>query len=476
MVQYTQSEVFTMSILAAFAVPHPPIILPEIGKGEEKKIQKTIDAYKAVMKQAAALHPDTLIITSPHAELYADYFHIAGGSRASGDFSQFRAGQVKVPVQYDVDLARLIAREAKNQDIPAGFLGERNPELDHGTMIPLYFFRQYALLNRVKIVRIGLSALSPETHYKLGQAIAQAVDSLGRKAVFIASGDLSHKLLPEGPYGYVPEGPQFDAACTKVLGEGDFLHLLTLDTDMCQRAAECGLHSFWIMAGALDGQQVAAKLLSYEGPFGVGYGVASFVPQGPDEGRKLLLPLLAEEARLRSARKAKEDVYVRLARLSVETFVRTHQPAQLPAGLPEEMLKQRAGAFVSLHLHGQLRGCIGTISPVQKNLALEILANGISASTRDPRFSPVRPEELPDLVYDVDVLGQPEPIDDESQLDPRKYGVIVKSAYDSRKGLLLPDLDGVDTISQQVSIARQKGNIGPREPVKLWRFQVVRHL
>lgn len=465
-----------MSILAAFAVPHPPIILPEIGHGEEQKIQKTIDAYKAVMKQAAALQPDTLIITSPHAELYADYFHIAGGSRASGDFSQFRAPQVKVQVQYDEALSGLIEQEAERSGIPAGTLGERRPELDHGTMIPLYFFRQYALLNRVKIVRMGLSALSPEAHYKLGQAIARAVRILDRKAVFIASGDLSHKLLPEGPYGYVPEGPEFDAACTKVLGEGDFLSLLTLNTDMCQKAAECGLHSFWIMAGALDGQKVDAKLLSYEGPFGVGYGVASFLPQGPDKDRQLLIPLQIREARLRTERMSKEDAYVRLARLSVETYVKTKHPARLPAGLPEEMLTERAGAFVSLHMHGQLRGCIGTISPVQENVALEILANGISASTRDPRFSPVRVEELPDLVYNVDVLGKPEPIEDESQLDPRKYGVIVKSAYDDRRGLLLPDLDGVDTISQQVAIARQKGNIGVREPVKLWRFQVVRHL
>ena len=122
-----------------------------------------------------------------------------------------------------------------------------------------------------------------------------------------------------------------------------------------------------------------------------------------------------------------------------------------------------------------MRGCIGTIAPVRRNVAEEILCNGISACSQDPRFAPVRPEELPDLEYSVDVLGSPEPISGPEDLDVKKYGVIVQAASDSRRGLLLPDLDGVDSVAQQIRIARQKGNIAPKEPIRLWRFTVTRH-
>ena len=166
---------------------------------------------------------------------------------------------------------------------------------------------------------------------------------------------------------------------------------------------------------------------------------------------------------------------MKLARLSVETWVKHREMASLPAHLPPEMLQTRAGAFVSLHLHDQLRGCIGTFLPTQTNVAEEILRNGISAASRDPRFPPVGPEELPFLEYNVDVLSTPEPVSGPEGLDPRKYGVIVKSAQDERRGLLLPDLDGVDTTEGQIAIARQKGNIAATEPVQLYRFQVVRH-
>ena len=142
--------------------------------------------------------------------------------------------------------------------------------------------------------------------------------------------------------------------------------------------------------------------------------------------------------------------------------------------LPEDLTGRRAGAFVSIHKQGKLRGCIGTIGPTEKNLAREIVRNAISASTRDPRFDPIREDELPWLEINVDVLGEPEDIDSEDQLDVKRYGVIV-STRDGRRGLLLPDLDGVDTPEEQVSIAMHKGGIQPHENYFLQRFEVVRH-
>ncbi|MGD1120356.1 MAG: AmmeMemoRadiSam system protein A, partial [Dehalococcoidales bacterium] len=157
---------------------------------------------------------------------------------------------------------------------------------------------------------------------------------------------------------------------------------------------------------------------------------------------------------------------------TVETYVKTRKRPSPPASLTPEM-KQPAGVFVSIHKLGDLRGCIGTFEPQRRNVAEEIIANAISSATRDPRFNPITPDELPELEYSVDVLTKPEPIADESQLDPKKYGVIVEAGW--RRGLLLPDLEGVDSAAYQIEICRQKGGIVPDEPVQLYRFEVKRY-
>lgn len=163
---------------------------------------------------------------------------------------------------------------------------------------------------------------------------------------------------------------------------------------------------------------------------------------------------------------------VQLARTTIESYVRSHQTPRPPKPLPAEMTG-RAGVFVSIHEQdGELRGCIGTIEPTQPNIAEEVIQNAISAATRDPRFPPVRPAELDGLVINVDVLTPAEPIAGPEQLDPRRYGVIVESAW--RRGLLLPDLEGVDTAEQQIDIARRKAGIGRNEQMTLYRFEVKR--
>ena len=164
---------------------------------------------------------------------------------------------------------------------------------------------------------------------------------------------------------------------------------------------------------------------------------------------------------------------MQLARASLEAWVRRGIAISLPEGLPRELTDSRAGAFVSVHRQGRLRGCIGTIAPTCPCLGEEIIQNTISAASRDPRFEPIRPDELDLLEISVDVLGEPEDIASEAELDVKRYGVIVTRG--GRRGLLLPDLEGVDTPAQQVAIARQKAGIAAGEPVKLQRFEVVRH-
>lgn len=263
-----------MGIQAAFMFPHPPLIIPAIGRGEEKKIQKTIDAYHRSAQWIGNLRPETILVISPHQIMYADYFHISPGDTAEGDFRQFQAEQVRFTAAYDAQLVTEICKRADRKDLPAGTDGERDKRLDHGTMVPLYFVNQY--WQDYKLVRIGLSGLPLRMHYELGQCIRQAVEVLDRKTVLIASGDLSHRLKADGPYGYQKEGPEYDRRIMDVMGRAAFSELFDFSEEFCGRAGECGHRSFTIMAGALEGTDVKAERLSYEGPFGVGYGICSY--------------------------------------------------------------------------------------------------------------------------------------------------------------------------------------------------------
>ena len=460
-----------MALLGTCVVPHPPLILPEIGQGQERGIQATIDAYEEAAEWVVAKEPETIIITSPHAKMYADYLQISSGFGAQGSFAAFGHPELSFRNAYDEEFVRHLAQMADEIKLSAGTLGKQDGGLDHGTMIPLYFLQKAGF--KGKLVRIGLSGLSRDEHYALGVLIAQTAARLNRRVVLVASGDLSHKLKADGPYGFDPAGPVFDERMGACFKSGDFLQLLTTPAELADSAAECGLRSFWIMAGALDRHQVEARLLAQEGPFGVGYAVATFDLSTYDEQRNIGEQAVELHRAEMEKRREREDAYLALARYSLEYYVRHGKRAPLPDDLPAELTGQKAGAFVSLKKDGQLRGCIGTILPTRNNLAEEILYNAVSAGTGDPRFSPVTEAELGDLVYDVDVLSEPEPIASEAELDTKRYGVIVEAG--NRRGLLLPDLNGVDTVAQQVDIARRKGNIGPQEAVKLLRFTVTRH-
>ena len=171
--------------------------------------------------------------------------------------------------------------------------------------------------------------------------------------------------------------------------------------------------------------------------------------------------------------KNSEDRYVSLARMTLETYIKENREIDVPEDVPEEMINQSAGVFVSIKKDGQLRGCIGTIFPTTQNVALEIIQNAISAGTKDPRFYPVQANELDSLVYSVDVLKKPEKINSIDELDVSKYGVIVRAGF--RSGLLLPNLEGVDSPEDQVAISLQKAGISPEENYSLERFEVIRH-
>ncbi len=350
-----------MSIVGSILVPHPPLIIPEVGKGEEKSITQTTAAYEEAASFAASLQPETLIISSPHSTMYRDYFHISKGESARGNLSAFGAPGVRFYEEYDTELVREICRLADRENFPAGILGERDPLLDHGTMIPLYFLhRQWSSGEQppFRIIRIGLSGLSLEDHYRFGMLIRKAVESLGRRAVYVASGDLSHKLKSYGPYGYAKEGPAYDEQVMKVCGGGCFGGLFDFAPAFLEKAAECGHRSFVIMAGALDGRSVEAKELSHQDITGVGYGVCTFRVRGEDGSRHFLeRRLQTEQARTESARK-EEDPWTSLARFTIESFVREGVIPSVSGNaaicgaakhpIPVALLSNSAGVFVSI--------------------------------------------------------------------------------------------------------------------------------
>lgn len=432
-------------LIAAYVVPHPPIILPEIGQGEEKKIAKTSESYHAIAQEIAKLQPETIIILSPHAPSYLDYIHIANGAGASGHFGRFHHPEITCSVDYDEQLIRTICSYTKRNRIAAGVRGEQLPTLDHGTMIPLYFIQQY--YQDFQVVRISVSKLSADEHERFGQCIAAAVEDEQRRTVLLASGDLSHRLKPESSYGFAQEGVQFDELAVHALQTNDLQQFLHMDAGLCEKAAQCGLPTFQMLCGALREYDFISTFYSYEGPFGVGYCICSF-------------------------HEHEEDPYIRLARTALSQYLSDKTYLTLPQDLPQEM-KQRSGVFVSIHKNNALRGCIGTISPMRKNIAEEIIMNAISAGTRDPRFPPMSLAELRQVRIHVDVLSRLEPVFFPDELDVKRYGLVVTSGH--KRGLLLPNIDGVDTVEQQLAIALRKADIDPNDYYTMERFEVTRH-
>ncbi len=459
-----------MAVLAAFMVPHPPMIVPEIGGEEVKTIEKTVNAYTRVAEEIAALKPDTIVITSPHSVMYADCFHISPGRKASGSFERFGVKEVAFEEEYDIELVGEIEKRSNHNPLVTT-LGERDAKLDHGTLVPLFFIRQK--YKEGKIIRIGLSGLPFEDHYRLGQIIKESADALGRNIVFVASGDLSHKLQEYGPYGFAKEGVEYDKKLMDTCERGALGELMEFDRHFCDKAAECGHRSFVAMSGALDGVDVKAAVYSHEDVTGVGYGICTFYPEGKNPEREFLRIRLDKKEKEAAQKRANEDCYVSLARKTVEAYIKERRILPVPDDTPAEMLNKKAGAFVSIHENDALRGCIGTILPTADSVAEEIIQNAISASTRDPRFEPIRKEELDYLEISVDVLGEPEDIDSPAELDVKRYGVIVSTP--TKRGLLLPDLDGVDTVEEQISIAKAKAGILDGEKYSLQRFEVIRH-
>ena len=456
--------------------PHPPLIVREVGRGREREVQRTIDALEKVAADVAAHRPETVLLMATHGPLNPGAFVLLTATEAQGDFARWGAPDVSLRFDIDRALVAAIREEAEQAELPLDPVARWDDGLDWSVTVPLYYLRRG--MAAAPLTPMNVSFLSARKHFQLGQAVRRAIDRIGRRAVIVASADLSHRLSEDGPYGFDPAGPELDRRVREAVASWDVDALLTMDEAFRERAGDDAVPSISFLMGALDGLRVRPRVLSYEGPFGVGYMVAA-IDILEDEADRTYADV--ERAEVEPVQPEPEDIVaaagprhplVRLARDAVETFVREGRIV-VPPPLSLGDLPDRAGCFVSLKTdEGLLRGCIGSVDPAEPDLPREVVRNAIDAATRDPRFLPVTPEELPHLVYSVDVLAEPEPVEGLHQLDHRRYGVIVQNGR--RRGLLLPDIEGVDSAEQQVAIARSKALIEPHEPLALWRFEVTR--
>jgi len=465
-----------MTIKGFYLMPHPPIIIPDVGKGEEKKINSTVKAMEQIGKDIKNKAPSTIIIVTPHGTMFEDAIAITYEDCIKGSLENFAALEFSMKLNINKNISSKIYELSMTENIPVvmvtnSLLEEYNSYtyLDHGSMVPLYFVNKY--YKDYNIVHITYAPLNDIELYKFGMIIEQAVKHLHEDVVFIASGDLSHRLKAEGPYDYSPFGEKFDNEFLNNLENGDVLSIFNMDKETICQAGECGRKSIIVMLGALDNTKFKGELLNYEGTFGVGYGTMIFNPIS-DESSKLnrleKIRLLNYEKKL-----ATKDPYIKLAIESLTTYLSTGKVLKkFPSYVTEDMKNNKNGVFVSLKKNGVLRGCIGTIFPATDCIASEIIRNAVDAGVNDPRFFEVEEDELPDIDLSVDVLTEPEPAT-KNQLDPKEYGVIVSS--NGRTGLLLPNLEEVNTVDEQLSIALKKADIKQDEEYLIERFKVIRH-
>lgn len=440
--------------------PHPPIIIPEIGRGNEREALNTIEGMNQLKSFVDKLEVDTIIVISPHGTLFRDAISVIVEENLFGDFTNFARPDIQMSFSNNLPLIEKIFYEANKLDIPIAKLTKDKfkVDLDWGVLVPLYFINKDKAYN---IIPITYGLLPPEDLKRFGRAIRSAIIKSASDVFLLASGDLSHKLKVDGPYGFDDAGPKFDDEVFDIINKSEFNRFINFDTQLADDAGECGLRSFQILAGVLDELNIESKVFSHESPFGVGYMTAAIKINDnlDDSKRKAIIDIAKFSIRrfLENGERANEEDLVDI--INKRVF--------------RDLKSKRAGVFVSLHKGNNLRGCIGTILPVRENIIQEILNNALSAAFEDPRFPPITTDELEELNFSVDLLSKPKAISSLDELDVKRYGVIVSNGF--RRGLLLPNLDGVDDVEHQVLIALNKAGIRPEEGFSLERFEVIRY-
>ena len=277
-----------MPLVYACICPHPPVIVPEVGQGREAEAHRTIDALRRVASELASFEPETALLASSHGPGQHQAIGLLTAHEVSGDFSQLGAPEVRFAFQTDQELAGRIQHEAKKTDVRLAPLRRWDGGLDWGCTVPLYYLRD--ALGDASLLPMTISWLEPRFHFELGRAIGRALADYNRRVVFICSADLSHALFPGAPSGYHPAGKLFDEHYRRAIEEWDVKWLVHLESEFRRHAAEDAVPQTAMLMGALGDYRIQPRVLSYEGPFGVGYLVAAIDVLGPRRGAKAAVP------------------------------------------------------------------------------------------------------------------------------------------------------------------------------------------
>jgi AmmeMemoRadiSam system protein A len=417
---------------------HAPIVIPAIAGPRAKQCSQTTAAMREAARRVVDSAPDVLVVISPHAPRNGAHWGIDGSAVIEGSFANFGVPDVGLRLPGAPDAARGLAQTARGNLLPVYTLPAA--PLDHGALVPLYFMVEAGWRGATLLVALPMPGAQSEERF--GQAVRDAAAACGQRWAVLASGDMSHRLQRGAPAGYHPDAFRFDAAFVEALRQLDYRAACSPDPQLQELAAEDVVASTCVAYGATAGCNYGAEFLSYEGPFGVGYceAVLSDTSTPPRE----LLDVARDAIRGRTNA--------------------THRDV-------DPVWREPRAVFVTLRSpDGQLRGCIGQLAPTEPDLVREVERAAIAAATRDPRFPPVSDDEIDDLRIEVSVLERPVPIASPSQLDPHRYGVVVHSG--PRRGVLLPNVEGVDTIELQLRIACEKAGIAPGEHFDMERFLV----
>ncbi|SFB18348.1 Aromatic ring-opening dioxygenase, LigB subunit [Acetitomaculum ruminis DSM 5522] len=465
-----------MSIISTYVLPHAQALIPEISKDRISKFEATTISYNEIAEKIAAIEPETIIIINSHEAVYGDYFHINNKECASGDFSAYGAGNVKFSFDYDTELVKAIENICLEKDFPAGTEGEDKP-LSHGIMVPLYYLNKY-IKNEYKVVSISISGLGNSIHYKFGQLINDAVEATGRKAIVIASGDFSHRVKKDSPFGYHKNGALYDGLLTTALRKTDFLNLFGFEDDMVLAATECVLMPITIMAGCLDGKNPVPDFKSYEAPFGIGMCVCGFTIDDFEENdsTRRFLRILNErildgvDRKIENAPNA-----IKISMITLQTLLtedRIIDANELPKEITDPLINDHNGVFVSFKINKRARGSMGSFTVTTSNVVTEIITMTVAAASNDLRFKPITLEELDAISVTVDIIEPLESIQFLNQVNHRKHGLYIEK--DGVIGLCLPNAQDFKSSKQMLEIALAEAGFKEDDDYKMYRFDTMR--
>lgn len=269
------------NLVGCALMPHPPIMVPEVGRGELAKIAKTVQAAETVADYLTRQNPQTIVLITPHGPVFQDAAGISVHPRLKGSLAAFGVPEVALGFETDGLLVRHILRKAERLGVNLIELTDEVAKtyrfplaLDHGAVVPLYYLHKAGF--RGQLVHISIGMLAYEEMYTFGKAVQAAIGLGDKRVAVIASGDLSHRLIPGAPAGYSPRGAEFDRLVVEAAARVDVKALLALDEELIEEAGECGLRPIFFLMGVLGGLEASGSVLSYEGPFGVGYGIIQY--------------------------------------------------------------------------------------------------------------------------------------------------------------------------------------------------------